>query len=175
MLDDSVRATEGLIRRLRRLTQILTEPNLNHDANCTATRDQSLTACCPIGGALRGRAALLCHSQGSRGIAHFKNQGNKRCLDCARHDKKPIWTTRPKETLSQTGRARAFSWRNRYKIRQRGWPVLLSVSHKRQPPEKALRLSPLFTPRDKRAIFFTFPPPSTTTSATNESFSCFTQ
>src|SRR5207249_8042577 len=58
-----------------------------------------------------------------------------------------------------------------YKIRQRGFPVLRSVSHKRQPPRNALRLSPRFTPRGNCFILFTLPPPRTTVSATKESFS----
>ena len=62
-----------------------------------------------------------------------------------------------------------------YKTRQRGWPVLRSVSHRRRPPRKALRLSPLVTPRGSRFIFFTLPPPRMTVSATNESLSCVTQ
>src|SRR6266566_4882948 len=62
-----------------------------------------------------------------------------------------------------------------YKIRQRGFPVLRSVSHKRQPPRNALRLSPRFTPRGNCFILFTLPPPRTTVSATKESFSWVTQ
>src|SRR5436309_1140243 len=64
---------------------------------------------------------------------------------------------------------------NIYKIRQRGFPVLRSLSHKRHPPRNALRLSPLFTPRGNCFIFFTLPPPRTTVSATKESFSWVTQ
>src|SRR4029077_5888104 len=62
-----------------------------------------------------------------------------------------------------------------YKIRQRGISVLRSISHKRRPPRNAFRLSPLFTPSGKFFIFLTLPPPRTTVSATNESFSCVTQ